>query len=81
MPDRLVARVRAEFQEMPGLRLTLAQASRLFAIDRATCLAVLERLITERVISKAGDDTYVAVQPGAGDTSRVAGSPTSKNLR
>jgi hypothetical protein len=43
--ERLVYRVRAEFGEMPGLRLTPAQATRLWGMDEATCAAVIDRLI------------------------------------
>jgi hypothetical protein len=33
--DTLVRRIRAEFLEMPGLRLTLAEATRFWGIDPA----------------------------------------------
>jgi hypothetical protein len=38
-------RVRAEFVEMPGLTLTVRQASRLFGLDDTLCRAVVDRLI------------------------------------
>ena len=41
----LLCRVREEFREMPGLRLTPAQASRLWGLEPATCSAVIDRLI------------------------------------
>ena len=41
----LCTRVRAEFQEMPGLTLTLPQASRLFSIEPARCERVLGALV------------------------------------
>jgi hypothetical protein len=41
----LRARVSAEFREMPGLRLTLAQASRLFSMDPVPCQRVLSGLV------------------------------------
>lgn len=41
----LRSRIRAEFGEMPGLRLTLAQASRFFHVDRAECDGVLHDLV------------------------------------
>jgi hypothetical protein len=41
----LCTRVRAEFREMPGLKLTLPQASRLFSIDPARCERVLGALV------------------------------------
>ena len=43
--DALVRRVRAEFVEMPGLRLTPAQATRLWGIERDACHRVIETLI------------------------------------
>ena len=38
-------RVAAEFREMPGLRLTLSQAARLFCLDAGQCGRVLEALV------------------------------------
>jgi hypothetical protein len=43
--DVVLRRVRAEFAEMPGLRLTLAQASRLLGVERDACQVVIEALI------------------------------------
>lgn len=48
--DSLVARIRGEYREMPGLRLTVAQACRLWQIDAAVCEAVLHTLIEERFL-------------------------------
>ena len=41
----LCTRVQAEFAEMPGLRLTLAQAVRLFNIEADQCERVLGSLV------------------------------------
>ncbi len=41
----LVGRIRAEFLEMPGLRLTVTQASRLWGLDEGACRRVIEVLI------------------------------------
>ncbi len=41
----LCTRVRAEFVEMPGLRLTLSQAVRLFSIEPHQCERVLGTLV------------------------------------
>jgi len=40
--DEVLMRVQGEFREMPGLRVTRAQAQRLWALDAAVCEAVLE---------------------------------------
>jgi hypothetical protein len=41
----IVERVRGEFNEMPGLRLTPEQAARLWGLDLSECYEVLERLV------------------------------------
>ena len=41
----VVHRVREEFREMPGLRLTPAQATRLWGLEREMACAVIERLV------------------------------------
>ena len=40
-------RVRGEYLEMPGLRLTLAQASRLFNLEVTHCAQVLDALVRD----------------------------------
>ncbi len=46
MELELVARrVREEFREMPGLRLTPAQATRLWGLEHEMCCAVIESLV------------------------------------
>ena len=42
----LHARIRAEYREMPGMRLTLLQAARLFNLEREHCAQVLATLVT-----------------------------------
>ena len=43
--EAVLRRVRAEFVEMPGLRLTPAQAIRLWGVERDVCHAVIDALI------------------------------------
>lgn len=43
----LHARIRAEYHEMPGMRLTLAQAARLFNLEPARCARVLHTLVSD----------------------------------
>ena len=52
-------RIRGEFVEMPGLRLTLAQASRLWNIDRQQGEAVLNGLVDERFLFRTRDGAYM----------------------
>jgi hypothetical protein len=44
--DMLHQRIRAEYNEMPGMRLTLAQAARLFNLERARCEDILSMLVS-----------------------------------
>jgi len=48
--ERLLHCIRSEYSEMPGLSLTLEQASRLWNTDSATSVAVLEVLVEERFL-------------------------------
>jgi hypothetical protein len=43
--ERMVYRIREEFREMPGLRLTPAQATRLWGLDQEACKQVINRLV------------------------------------
>ena len=43
--ENVVRRVRGEFREMPGLRLTPAQAMRLWGLEREICARVIEGLV------------------------------------
>jgi len=43
--DVVTKRVQAEFEEMPGMTLTMPQASRLFGIEREICKTIVERLV------------------------------------
>jgi hypothetical protein len=43
--DVVARRVLAEFEEMPGMALTIRQASRLFGLEESVCRTVLDALI------------------------------------
>ena len=51
----LAARARAEFLEMPGLCLTLAQASRLCNTSCTECQGVFDDLIADGFLCRNGD--------------------------
>ena len=59
--EDLTARIRGEFHEMPGLRLTLAQAVRLWAIDAGVCDVLLDALVREKFLARTADGAYIAV--------------------
>jgi hypothetical protein len=57
-------RIRAEYLEMEGLRLTVAQAQRLFGMERTLCETVLEALVQEASLSLKSDGTYARRSDG-----------------
>jgi len=54
-----VRRVRGEYLEMPGLRLTSEQARRLWRLDEPACSAVLDELVDAGFLSRTRDGAYV----------------------
>lgn len=58
----LLERVRAEYREMPCLRLSKAQMQRLWQLDRLECDTIVETLIASRVLRDAGNGVYVSTQ-------------------
>lgn len=77
--ELLTARIRGEYAEMPGLRLTFAQACRLWQVDPATCAAVLDLLVQERFLYKTRDGSFIALPATTRrqETARVA-APLSR---
>ena len=59
--DDVLLRVRGEYCEMPGLRLTLVQAQRLWALDALAAQSVLRALVDARFLRPAPDGTFVRV--------------------
>jgi Fic family protein len=74
----LVLRICGEFLEMPGVRLTCAQAQRLFGLNEDTCRRVLEALVADDFLARAPGGMYVMPSsgPGALDAGRRKGPPT-----
>jgi len=58
-PPSLLWRIRAEYWEMPGLKLTPRQAQRLWGLDRESCDALLSDLISEGFLSRTRDGAFV----------------------
>jgi hypothetical protein len=54
----LLWRIHSEFEEMPGLALTAAQAAKLFGVSQDIALRVLDRLTDARVLRRKGDGHF-----------------------
>jgi hypothetical protein len=55
----VIRRVRGEFLEMPGLRLTPEQARRLWRLDEAACEQVLGVLVDARFLARTRDGAFI----------------------
>jgi hypothetical protein len=54
-----VRRAKAEFLEMPGLRLTAAQAARLWSVDSTLCGQVLSALVESRFLAETSNARFI----------------------
>jgi hypothetical protein len=54
----LLNRARSEFIEMPGLRLRLDQAQRLWNLDRTICELVLTSLVDAKFLRRDSGEIY-----------------------
>jgi len=52
-------RVRAEYREMPGLRLTPSQAIRLFGVEPSVCATMLNALVNEHFLLRTTGGLFV----------------------
>ena len=57
--DDALRRVQGEYIEMPGLRLTTAQAQRLWGLDRAACDALLGALVDAKFLLRTRDGAFM----------------------
>ena len=55
----VLQRVQGEYRDMPGLKLTEAQAQRLLGIDCDTCAVVLSTLTERRFLRQTANGLYV----------------------
>ena len=56
--EEAVRRARAEYLEMPGLQLTVAQAARLWHLDLASSEGVLSTLVENRFLIRTRSAAY-----------------------
>ena len=62
--EDVVNRLRAEFLEMPGLRLKSEQVQRLCGVERTICQMVLDVLVDEAFLCVKLDGAYARLTDG-----------------
>jgi len=68
-------RIQTEFVEMPELKLTLAQAQRLWALPRDVCEAALDALIEREFLIRTQDSVYLRRSWWAGRSESAVSAP------
>lgn len=59
--DEVLHRIQGEFVEMPGLRVTAAQARRLWGLEHDVCDALLGALVDAKFLARTRDGAYIRV--------------------
>ena len=60
--EDVLRRVQGEFLEMPGLRLTEAQARRLWGLDAASCGLLLGALVDAKFLFRTRDGAFMRLE-------------------
>ena len=60
--DDALRRAQGEFLEMPGLRVTAAQAQRLWGLDAAACHALLHALVESKFLYRTRDGAFMRIE-------------------
>jgi hypothetical protein len=68
--DEMLRRIQCDYLEMPDLRLSRAQAQRVWQLDEGTCTQLLDSLAENGLLQRGHDGTYAlladrAIQPAA----------------
>jgi hypothetical protein len=70
--DDVVNRLRAEFLEMPGLRLTSGQVQRLCGVEKTLCQLGLDSLVETKFLYVKSDGVYALTTHGELSRPRMA---------
>jgi hypothetical protein len=62
--EQVLERIRAEYLEMPDMRLRLEQAQRLCGIERSICKVALDSLVDEKFLCVKSDGCYARLADG-----------------
>jgi len=60
--EDVLQRIQGEFLEMPGLRLTAAQAQRLWGLERDVCASLLGALVDAKFLERTRDGAFIRLE-------------------
>ena len=76
-PEGLYERIRAQYLEMPGIRLKPEQVQRLCGIERTMCQMVLDSLVEAKFLRASSDGHYARMT----DAEILRPRPANTDLR
>jgi len=76
--QRVLERVRAEYLEMPDMKLRIEQVHRLCGIEQTMCELVLDALVKAGFLRRNSDGTYVRLTEGGASLPRPAKAPLNR---
>ncbi len=77
----VLARIRAEYLEMPGMSLTTMQVQRLCGVEAPACIKALNTLVHDRFLWLKENGTYARVTEGATPRPRPAKADLRSSAR
>jgi len=75
LDQRAMERIRAEYLEMPGMKLTADQLQRFCGIERTVCKPILDALVKSGFLCLRHDGTYVRLAEGGASLPRSKKTP------
>lgn len=63
--EAVVRRIVAEFHDMPGLVLSVKQASKFLGVDEAACARILATLTQAGILRRSPSEYYSRREPGS----------------
>jgi hypothetical protein len=79
--QQALERIRAEYREMPGMRLTPEQVERLSGADRSVCSQVVDALVNAQFLCLGIDGSYTRAVDGRPSRLRNATAEGSDSVR
>ena len=64
LEQRVLQRLRAEYLEMPGMKLRIEEVERLCGIEPPTCKLALDALVKAQFLSVTSEGSYVRLTEG-----------------
>ena len=78
--EEVLRRVQGEFLEMPGLRLTQAQACRMWGLEKASCDALLGALVDAKFLYRTRDGAFMRLDHAGPVMANVRSSYRKKGV-